>query len=532
MRTNIAGRLGTDTPLIKDLIGDIKKGEIKIPQFQRKFVWKEPQAFNLLDSIANNYPVGSLLLWKTQSKLTVERNIGDFKLPETDDLSPTDYVLDGQQRLTVIYSCFGANDDDQGYSIAYDLEKEEFTPNPVDQKLSVFPLRWIYQTTKLLNFRTGLASHNNALQLQERLDNLIDIVTNYRIPVVTLKDLTVEEVCPIFERINSSGTRLSTYDLMVAATWTQQFNLNNEIEEIANSLHPKGFGDIEGDAILKCMAAIKFKSVKRENVLSLRNLTKEEMDELVTSTKSSLLKSVDLLCTEFKLYSWDYLPYEAIIVILSYVFSNKKILSAEDIRDIRIWFWTSSFTLRYRGASDSFLSNDLKNVTSFIIEKQADSSLFGLRPGRNDLKKILFRSNNSSTRAYVLALACINPLNITNGSKIDTSNALSIYNKKQFHHIYPQAYLKRISSDLETNSIINICMLAASENNFISDQNPNEYLPKLIETLGERYEEVFSSNLLPLLTSTDYSKLSYEDFLELRSEIVYSHVIKLCSGEK
>ncbi|MGV1099917.1 DUF262 domain-containing protein [Thiovibrio sp. JS02] len=104
MKANIASRLGTGTPFLKDLITGVKKGEIKVPQFQRKFVWKEEQALNLLDSIASNYPVGSLLLWKTSNKLAAERNLGEFKLPETDDLTPTDYVLDGQQRLTVIYS--------------------------------------------------------------------------------------------------------------------------------------------------------------------------------------------------------------------------------------------------------------------------------------------------------------------------------------------------------------------------------------------------------------------------------------------
>src|SRR4051794_39915448 len=105
MAPNIHSRLSTDTRNVSSLNEDIRRGEIKIPQFQRPFVWKEEQALDLLDSIANHYPIGSLLLWKTQSKLAVERNIGDFLLPKTDDLTPTDYVLDGQQRLTVIYSC-------------------------------------------------------------------------------------------------------------------------------------------------------------------------------------------------------------------------------------------------------------------------------------------------------------------------------------------------------------------------------------------------------------------------------------------
>ena len=257
MRANISSRLSTETPLLKDLISDIKKGEIKIPQFQRKFVWKEQQAIKLLDSISNNYPTGSLLFWRTSTKLATERDIGDFRLPETDDLSPTNYVLDGQQRLTVIYSCLGAPDNEGGFSVGYDLIEEEFVKLSEKYEIHIFPLRWIYNTTKLLNFRTGLTSHPSSEELQIRLDSIIEVITNYRLPVVTLKDLSVEEVCPIFERINSSGTPLSTYDLMVAATWTQSFNLNDEVESIADSLKSKNFDDITGDTILKCLSAAK-----------------------------------------------------------------------------------------------------------------------------------------------------------------------------------------------------------------------------------------------------------------------------------
>lgn len=169
---------------------------------------------------------------------------------------------------------------------------------------------------------------------------------------------------------------------------------------------------------------------------------------------------------------------------------------------------------------------------TFIIDNKIDSTLFGSVPKKNELNKMIFRSNNSGTRAFILALACLYPLNLTNGAKIDTANALSNFNKKQFHHIYPQAYLKRIASKSDSNIIINICILAASENNSISDQNPNEYFPKLIEQLGDRVHEVFTTNLLPLLSKAEYSQLSYEDFLELRSEIIYHHIEKLCSGQR
>jgi uncharacterized protein DUF262 len=227
----LPSRLSTETPFFQDLIADIKRGQIKIPQFQRKFVWKEEQAFKLLDSIKNNYPIGSLLVWKTNVKLAAERNIGNFQLPQTDDMMPTDYVLDGQQRITVIYSSIGAPDKVGGFSPGFDLTDESFVLLSEVSGLTVFPLRWIYDTTKMLNFRTALLTQPDADAFQAKLDNLVAAFT----PVVSLKDLSIEDVCPIFERINSSGTKLSIYDLMVVATWSEQSDLNHHVESIADS---------------------------------------------------------------------------------------------------------------------------------------------------------------------------------------------------------------------------------------------------------------------------------------------------------
>lgn len=530
MSTNIASRLETGTPFLKDLIADINSGQIKVPQFQRKFVWNEEQALKLLDSVASNYPVGSLLLWRTKSSLAVERNIGSFKLPETDDMSPTDYVLDGQQRMTVIYSALGASEKLGGFNAIYDLNEQCFMEAPADFSQTQFPLRIIYNTTKLLNFRSGLVSYPNAEELQKRLDGIIDVITNYRIPVVTLKELTVEEVCPIFERINSSGTRLSTYDLMVAATWTENFDLNEEAQKIADSLRPKGFEDIDGNTVLKCLSAIKHKGIKKEQVLSLRNLSKEDMDSLVEVAKDALLKTVDLLKTEFKIYSWDFLPYEALAVILSYIYSKRKTLTAEDVRRVRQWFWLSAFSERYRGASESFVSQDLEAIDAFVINGEEPKKSFGSIPEIKSFQSLSFRSNNSRSRALIILLALKGPRNITNGALIDPEVALSSYNNKQFHHIYPKAHLKRIKASGEHNSLANFCMLTASENNAVSDDDPNEYLPRLAVDLGLDAETVFKSNYLPTPASVDYSALEYEDFIEMRTKLLLEDINKLAQG--
>lgn len=529
-RANIGGRLETTTAFIKDLIGDIQKGEIKIPQFQRKFVWKKEQALKLLDSISNNYPAGSVLLWRTHTKLAVERNIGDFKLPKTDDHSPTDYVLDGQQRITVIYSCLGAPPDEEGFAAGYDLDEEEFVELTPDTIAKVFPMRSLFNTTKLLNFRTGLQTHTEAVKYQQRLDELIEAFTSYRLPVVVLKELNIDEVCPIFERINSSGTKLSMYDLLVAATWTPRFDLNDLSRDVAASLESKGFEGIEPSAVLKCLSAVHFGSLKKAQLLGLREVSEPEMQDLVARTKVALLRAVDILSTEFRIHSWDFLPYEAVLVILCFVCSRLAQLDSACVMRIRQWFWRSAFSERYRVGGENFVTNDLTAVANFVANG-GEAKDFGNPLSAEQVRRSTFRSNNSRTRAFILALAARKPRNLTNGAVIDTAEALSQFNKKQFHHIHPKAYLKRSGSNEDENVLANICMLAAAENNAVSDTDPKIYLPAALSRHGVAAEAVLNANLMPLQSTHAYASATYADFIRERSELIASFVAKLCDGD-
>ena len=531
MSRNVASRLNTATLYLKELIADVSKGEVKVPKFQRPFVWRGEQALSLMDSIACSFPVGSLLLWKTNDKLIAERDIGDFRLPETDDLTPTLYVLDGQQRITVIYSCL-ASDANEGFAIGYDLVNQEFIELPEEDSLHVFPLRLTFATSSLLNFRTALQAHSQHELLQERLDLLIDAITSYKVPVVTLKELTVEEVCPIFERINSSGTRLSTYDLMVAATWSEEFDLDDEASTITAALDPKGFGDVESNTVLKCVSAVQNRSIKKEDVLALRELECDRMKAAVGDTSKSMLRAVDLLSTEFGIQTWDFLPYEAIVVVLSSLFNEVGgSLGSDQIQRVRKWFWRSAFDQRYRGASESFISRDIRHVIDYVANDHGSPEQFGVPPSPDSLMRTAFRSNNSRSRALILALASKGPRNLTNGAVIDVANALSSYNKKQFHHIFPRAHLRRTNAHGEHNSLSNICILAASENLAISDADPCLYLPQCIESHGENANLVFDSNLLPSPLITDYRSYSYSDFLCDRAELLNTAISRLCGGD-
>jgi len=125
----------------------------------------------------------------------------------------------------------------------------------------------------------------------------------------------------------------------------------------------------------------------------------------------------------------------------------------------------------------------------------------------------------------------LKPRNLTNGSAIDVAEALSVYNQKEFHHIHPRAYLKRIQAPGEHNAIANICMLAASENKSINDKDPKVYLPHCVQQLKEDVEAIFASNLLPSPQIFDYATADYQTFLTTRASMIGKLVATLFEGK-
>ena len=108
------------------LINDIEKGLIKIPQFQRDFVWPKHKSAKLLDSIVKGYPVGTFILWKTKESLRSVRNIGGAELPLPPAGDFVQYVLDGQQRLTSLFASL------KGLRIIREGKVEDFSEMYVD----------------------------------------------------------------------------------------------------------------------------------------------------------------------------------------------------------------------------------------------------------------------------------------------------------------------------------------------------------------------------------------------------------------
>ena len=78
---------------IRKIIEKTLSGEIRIPSFQRGFVWEPEKVAFFIDSLYKGYPIGSLLFWRTNIRLENERQLGNYSLPEPTKGYPLDLSL-------------------------------------------------------------------------------------------------------------------------------------------------------------------------------------------------------------------------------------------------------------------------------------------------------------------------------------------------------------------------------------------------------------------------------------------------------
>jgi len=511
---------------ISRLITRIEQGDIKIPVFQRTFVWKQNQVLELLDSIYRGYPIGSLLFWLSTVRLSTERNLGDFSLPNTPEKYPRNYILDGQQRLTTIYGVLtykGYSEEDSIYNVSFDLVKKTFvsTPDPLPQ--TFLPMNILFDTRRFREFQNSLLPKPNGQQLLDESDVLSETFREYAIPVVTVTEATVEHVSLIFERINSTGTKLTVYDLMIAATWSENFDLRNQMDTALEELKQKDYAEVSPVAILQILAAHTDASAKRETVLNLRKKNASELAIMMIQVREGLKRAVDFLINEVNVKSSDFLPYERQLIALSFVFAKRHSPSPANLEVLRKWFWQTSFSERYRRGGEGVFDEDL----AIVVQSLTDPSLlarFGKAPTQRDIMATEFRKNSALSNAFVALMASHRPRNLIDGAIIDTGVALSSYNRKEFHHIFPQALLR--SRDVpknRINSLSNICILSSEQNKIISDRNPSEYFDEIKAKLGNEWQSVLESNLIPQSALLSIENDDYDGFLKARSE----HIAKI-----
>jgi hypothetical protein len=403
----------------------VQSGDIKLPRFQRPFVWKEADMLKLLDSIYKGYPIGSILIWNSSQKLTSERSILGLEVnTEKSSFFPTNYLLDGQQRLTTLCGALFWQGDDSSskWNIHFNLDTEEFTYPKEPDLISLFPLNKLIQTRDFIRQCMKFDHHPKRDQYFRLSERLLKSIKDYKIAVVKIGDMTIDEVAPIFERINSTGRKLTIVDLMMAATWSDEFDLTSQIKKIKDACSSMGFPEINDQIVLRSIAASAGFGINKEDIQRLRSRTPEELTSAAGSAGHSLIQALAFLRDEIGIYDFSYIPYGFQLTYLAEYFRLAPTPSAESLKHLVEWFWYTSATRYFASSSNTGqVTKDLGIIRSFAQGER--KRLFDYQP--IDISKMLydkFNLRNATSTTFTTLLNSLKPNETLDGRAIDGSH--------------------------------------------------------------------------------------------------------------
>ncbi|MBD3610387.1 MAG: DUF262 domain-containing protein [Gammaproteobacteria bacterium] len=520
-----------DNLTVREIIEQVSAGQIRIPAFQRGFVWEPDRVAHLMDSIYKMYPFGALLFWRTNEQLDVERELGPFILPEPKEDYPIDYVLDGQQRITSVYATFQTDtqvtqdenwkDIYYDHTVADDAQEPKFfalLPEEVDENRH-FPLRTLFDTTAYRRATRDLSD-----ELAEKIDAMQSRFKEANLPVQLFRTDQKATVATIFERINRQGVPLDTLQLLEAWTWSEDFQLHNQFEDLVEELESKGFKteSFDENLLLRCASSILVGDPRPEAIVEIRG---EQIRDRFDEVLNGVLGALDFLQMNLNVRRIENLPFQTLLVPLSVFFAvsgGKQIVVSQEQRDrILRWFWKACFVKRYSSGVLRNLEEDMKQMLQLKGGQQSSLGNFSINLSEDYFTSNNFGIRNVNSKTFVLLLSQNSPRSFISGSPVDLNTKLKDYNKSEFHHMMPRAFLKEESDLLyNPNCLANFCFLSRSENKKLGGVRPSMYR----ENMASNLEEILESAYCPEnLFDDDFNK-----FVEARVALLIKEARALC----
>ena len=528
-----------DSKKYTDLISEIQKGQIKVPKFQRNFVWSLDKTAKLLDSILKAYPIGTFILWETNERLNDIKNIGNLELPAIPDDIKVQYVLDGQQRITSLYAAYlGAKIQKEGekkitdYSEIYvDLDGD--VENNDDQiVISEKPEEGTFITLhEVLNF------NDNLLEIKEkytdeqfkRIHQYSQTFSTYYFSTIVLRKEDIDSAIEVFTRINTGGQTLTLFEIMSAKTYDedQDFDMEDKFQKLLKELEERKYDTISSSVILSVLSLIlsKNKECKRKVILQL---DKQAIIDIWGDVISALKESVDYFRSVYRIPVSAILPYDSLLVPFAYFFYfQKEKPKGEQIKFLEEFFWRMSLSFRYSSSTESKLAQDIKRI---------DEILKGNRPNYEDVKvylsspKDLIETGFSAGSSYCKAILCLlayhEPKDFQDNGKVILDNSwLKVANSKNFHHFFPKAYLRKNNFGNE-NSLVNITLVSADLNKRkIKAKAPSIYIQDFLDE-NEELPTSIKSHLIDDLNNFGVMSDDYLVFLEKRANEIFNELKK------
>lgn len=553
---------------VEELVGMIERGELRLPEMQRRYVWRSTRVRDLLDSLYRGYPSGAILLWETDEEVPQQ----DFSVKQQGNpYKNTRLLLDGQQRLTSLSSVIRGepvsvrgrkrpidilfnldhpdqlagstdiDDDDNQDDEEEDNERETVSDEAdssddelqqrFDKKTFVVATRkleqlphWVKvtdvfksQTDAPFLTRAGIkeVSDPRFHKYSQRLAQLRGIKKYvYRMDVLE-RTLSYDEVTEIFVRVNSLGAKLRSSDLALAQITAKWRGALKTFQSFQSQCADEGY-ELEMGVFLKSLIAA---ITDQSRFMTVNTINLERLKAGWSESVKGMEFASSFLRNNAKIDSPALLSSPFLIVALArygqkhnYQFSNK------ESESLRRWALLVNAKGRYsRGATETMLDQDLAIIrdggtVAELVEKiRQQVGLLRISPeeleGRNQ------RSSLFKTMFLAFREAGARDWKSNLSIAFDHSGA---QHRLQFHHIFPQALLKSSYSARESDDIANLAFIGGKTNRNISDKSPADYFPALIESAGQSAFDAQCIPTDPRLLKTE----NYKEFLSVRRKLI------------
>ncbi|MFN6479362.1 DUF262 domain-containing protein [Nostoc sp. DedQUE07] len=536
-----ADRIKPDGHSITTYLENLLAKRYQIPTFQRDVVWEKENVKKLWDSIYKFYPLGSILIWKTSTKLESHRQIGGIKFADDFHSNEYQYILDGQQRTTTLLtSIYGGKIEkkenfDPTLYIDFTVEFTEITDDTSYTKRFLF---WdeIDDNNGQIKANSGKKKRHEEkliVSLRDIIKNPVEIERNlhkngygdfenpymqqfrrirealysYQISFIELRGIEVAEVCQIFERINQAGKPLDIFDIVVAKTFRSENKTNNIsgfylrelFDKFKQTISSSQYANIDNWTLLQMLAVVvklEFPEAGIQNItdMYLNKLKTEHIEAVWSNFKIAVAKTFDFFDNILHIKGGRLIPYRYFyLTITAYFYRNDK----PDYSFLNKYFWYYSFHNADLLTNTTHLWEHIYFVNQQKVNSTYSFNKFDI--DKNSLRKSFYSYRGRLSRAILSLYANHKPQDWAKPHRDVLSNVYYLLtDKPNLHHIFPVNFIKQsgIASQIECDSLMNIAYLSQITNLKISDKNPLDYLKEYDDP---DLETVLRSHLIPTL---------------------------------
>lgn len=471
---------------ISELMGKVTRGELRLPEIQRGYVWKPPQIAGLLDSLYREYPSGSLLLWEAEEDPET-RAMRTEAGAQPAAQAPL-YLLDGQQRLTSLHRVFTGH---EHADIVFNIETEAFQNQSAATKRDP---RWL----RVHDLLRGAQVFQMVGAVRQALPGLDEETTysritqvtrikDYRYYLETLRQLSYADVTDIFVRVNSRGRTLRNTDLALATLSARWPGVLAKFEAEASRWAEAKYPDIDTGFLTRAMtAALLGRGLSQWSLGRLTAASDEQLETAWATVRRGLTHLVPLLKNNLGVQHSSLLPSVLVLVPLVVLLGERldAAMSKAESNALLYWLLAATVRNRYSGSTDTVMSQDIPAVRKADGLRALYDNL-GLLGSRVTVSPSDLAGRGQGSPYFFLSFLVAKRAGATDwwfGSQIDATAEGS--QKLQYHHIHPRATLKARFSKQEINDLANLAFISGKANGKIFDRSPADYFPEL-ESLGD-----------------------------------------------